>query len=500
MIRSAAGLMPIFSLPGPFGHGVFGGEALDFAGRLREAGFSNWLILPLSPPDEWHSPYQCCSSFAGNPAFIDPRELCREGLLMPEEVEALYLPEEHRIPYDAYLSQHQAAMEKAYRRLPPEKQLKVKDYASREEKWLKDYAVFMAARKISGNKPWWQWEDEGLKRKDPGRVERFIQEAADLIHFYEFEQYEFEREWDALKQQINQIGIRIIGDLPIYPAPDSADFWGQREIFECNDEGLPSRVGGVPPDSFSEEGQLWGSPLYRWDVLKNRDYDYWIQRISRQLYLYDLLRLDHFIGFHNYWAIPADADSARLGKWEKGPGIDLFQTILHKFPADAFIAEDLGVINAEVRQFLRDTGIPGMKVLQCAFNDDENDKDRPHDWYRHCVAFTGTHDNDTLLNWARSLNEEAWERIRGYFMLSPDARAEEGSQNELCRRVILTLWQSVAELVVVPVSDLLGKAENYRINEPGTLGDNWTLRYTQEELDAMDIEWLKEISRYCQRI
>lgn len=502
MIRSAGVLMPIFSLPGPFGIGVFGEEAIRFAKQLVEAGFSRWLVLPFSPPGGFNSPYQCSSSFAGNPLFIDPRRLYQSGLLKREEVTALYAEQiGPKVDYASVIPSHKSVLRLAYSRLSARDLEQLDQFLEQEAGWLYDYCLFMSAKERYGQDiPWWEWPDEKTKHKDPAAIAAFALQERENMRYYAYEQFEFSRQWRVLKEEINEIGIRVIGDLPIYPAPDSADFWGRRELFETDSEGYVSRVAGVPPDYFSEAGQLWGNPLYRWDKLKEQGYRYWIERIGKSLEWYDMLRLDHFRGFESYWAVPAGEKTAINGTWEKGPGMDLFSEVLRIYPSGTIIAEDLGDITADVRQFLLDTGLPGMKVLQFAFGPDDSSKDRPHSFENHLVAFTGTHDNDTLLGWARGLSPEEWKRVRTYFGLKESARDLDGPLNPLCRRAILTLCQSVADLVIFPVQDLLGMDNAYRINLPGTAGNNWEPRFTAAELESIDDSWLLGVNRVTQRI
>lgn len=499
MIRSSGVLLPIFSLPGPFGFGVFGEEALDFARKLKAAGVSRWLVLPFSPPGGFNSPYQCSSSFAGNPNFIDPRQLHARGLLTDEELEALYVPHSPRIDYASAVDRHRRALQQAFRRLSAGDHAEMNIFRERESEWLEDYCLFMTAKDLYQGLPWWEWPRLDLRHKEPQAIEDFAREHSYSILYYVFEQYEFSRQWSLLKDKINDEGVSVIGDLPIYPAADSADLWGSRHLFETNEAGYLSRVAGVPPDYFSENGQLWGNPLYRWDVMKENGYHYWVERVGKSLEWYDMVRIDHFRGFESYWAVPAGEKTAVNGTWEKGPAMDLFNEILRIYPGAAIIAEDLGDITNDVRQFLLATGLPGMKVLQFAFDPGFEAKDRPHSFDRNKVAFTGTHDNDTLLGWARAASDEQWDLICRYFGLEKDSRDLDGPQNVFCRRVIRTLWQSVADLVIVPLMDLLGLGGEYRINLPGTVGINWETRISHDQMESWDIAWLQSVNEVCQR-
>lgn len=486
MIRSAGVLLPIFSLPGPFGTGVFGPEALDFARQLQSAGMHRWLVLPFSPPGYGESPYQALSSFAGNPAFIDLRPLYHSGLLSKEELHESFAPFDSTIDYERAKAAKTKALHLAFSRLRSVDHQHLEQFLAQHKDWLDDYSIFRWAKTLHGEKPWWEWEDLKLGAKDEEALAAFRVKEALGIRFVVFEQFLFLQQWTRLKEKINALGVQIIGDLPIYPAADSADLWGQRHLFETDAHGRILRVAGVPPDYFSENGQRWGNPLYRWDLMKDNGYRYWCKRIGRNLEWYDLLRLDHFRGFESYWAIPAEEETAVHGVWEKGPAMDLFRVILQQFPGSAIVAEDLGDITADVRQFLQETGLPGMKVLQFAFDPAFDSKDRPHSFTPHLLAFTGTHDNDTSLGWARSLSEEAYAVVSDYFALPEDALLKSGPQNALSQAMVRCLLQSVAHLVIVPVQDLLGQGSEARINTPGTRAGNWEIRFSQEQLAQVD--------------
>ena len=503
MTRTAGILLPIFSLPGPFAAGVFGDEAVELAQTLQKAKIREWLILPLNPPGAAYSPYAASSSFAGNPGFIDPRDLRRRGLLQQDELQALFTDYRQQINYQGFFDQQEAVLRLALSRLKTKDRQNLEDFVEAEKYWLEDYASFMTIRKTFNHLPWWEWPDKALEQKNAPAVQEFIRTHQEDYWYYSYEQYEFHRQWAEVRRKINACGVSLIGDIPIYPAADSADLWGKRSIFETDEEGHVLRVAGVPPDYFSETGQLWGTPLYNWEKLAEQDYDYWRHRIAKTLDFCDKLRIDHFRGFESYWAVPADEPTAVEGSWEKGPTMDLFTPLLKNFPPHSIIAEDLGVVTEEVTEFLKASGLPGMKVLQFAFNPEDKDSvDRPHSYVKNCVAFTGTHDNDTLLGWARSLPPDHWHFVCTYLGIPEDSRdsGKEGPANPLCRRAVLTLFQSVAETVIIPVQDLLGLGTEYRINLPGSVSEhNWTARFSHDQLNAIDFPWLEEISVATQR-
>ncbi|MDO5033358.1 MAG: 4-alpha-glucanotransferase [Eubacteriales bacterium] len=503
MTRAAGILLPIFSLPGPFGAGVFGDEAVELAKALQKAKIKEWLILPLNPPGAAFSPYAATSSFAGNPGFIDPRDLRRRGLLQQEELQALYVDHGQKIDYASFFQKQEEVLRLALGRLKAKDEQALEEFMEEESYWLQDYASFMTIRKFFHNLPWWEWPDKSLEQKNAFAVEEFIDEHQADYRYYCYEQYEFHRQWAEVRKKINDCEVSLIGDIPIYPAADSADLWGKRSIFETDEEGHLTRVAGVPPDYFSETGQLWGNPLYDWEKMAESDYAYWRHRIAKTLDFCDKLRIDHFRGFESYWAVPADETTAVEGTWEQGPAMDLFGPLLKYFPPHSIIAEDLGVVTEGVTAFLEASGLPGMKVLQFAFNPEDKDSvDRPHSYVPNCVAFTGTHDNDTLLGWARSLSSDHWDFVCTYLGIPADSRdpGQEGPHNPLCRRAILTLFQSVAQEVIIPVQDLLGLGTDFRINLPGSVSEqNWTIRLSQEQLAEIDFAWLAAIVGATQR-
>lgn len=452
--------MPIFSLPSRHGIGSFGKEAYRFVDFLKKAGQSYWQILPLNTTDFGNSPYQSFSSSAGNPYFIDLDVLVEEGLLLNEEIDIF--PE--KLDYD-FLREHRfSVLEKAYRRFNKEK---MADFVNENRHWLYPYSLFMALREQSGSKAWTDWE-AGLKYRDENALKKAEKELSDKIDFHNFMQFKFYEQWTALKSYANENGIKIIGDMPIYVSFNSADIWWEPEQFYLDESLNPKAVAGVPPDLFSEEGQLWGMPLYDWKRQKEDSYSFWKRRLSLAFSLYDVVRIDHFRGFESYYAIPFGAESAKEGKWQKGPGMSLFKELKKHFGTDLpIIAEDLGFLTPQVKKLLSDTGFPGMKVLQFAFSGEEESDYLPHNFDKNCVVYTGTHDNDTVLGWAESISEKELAFAKEYM------RAGDEALNWV---MIKTALSSVADTAIITMPDLIGLSSEGRINTPSTVGGNWSWR------------------------
>ncbi len=479
--RESGILMPLASLPGPGGIGCFGREAYAFVDFLARAGQGVWQLLPLAPTGYGDSPYQSCSAFAGNPYFIDLDTLAREGLLQKEEY--AFLPwgkTEGEIDYEAVYTYRFGVLRAAYARwkalrpLPGCETPYPDDYyrfCFLNDAWLDDYALYMAAKEECGMRSYLEWPAP-LRRREKEALAALAERRADEIGFWKFVQYQFSRQWAALKGYANGKGIRILGDLPIYVSADSADAWAGRRMFEMDGEGRPTRVAGCPPDYFSADGQLWGNPLYNWPWHRETGYAWWAERLRCALRLYDIVRIDHFRGFDTYWAIPAGSETARLGRWEKGPGIELFDALHSRLGELPIVAEDLGELFDSVRELLRESGFPGMKVLQFAFTPGQDSEYLPHNHARNFVAYPGTHDNTTLADWLQHLatpGERA--KAEAYFGLDPAA----GLQSEV-RGFVRGTLASPAFLAVIPLADWLGLGAEGRINRPGVLGGNWGWR------------------------
>ena len=469
MKRSSGILMPISSLPSPHGIGTLGAEARKFVDFLAAAGQSWWQILPVSPTSYGDSPYQSFSAYAGNPYFIDLDLLCEDGLLTPEEVNAVnWGADPSRVDYSAIYNGRfpllHLAMERGWERDAD----KVKSFSVQSDTWLPDYALFMALKRHFGMKSWTEWPDEDIRLRRPEAVQRYQKELADDIRLFTYIQYLFFRQWKALRAYAHEKGIGIIGDLPIYVAMDSADVWADPRAFQLDERNVPAEVAGVPPDYFTADGQLWGNPLYDWDAMKADGYTWWIRRIAGASRLYDILRIDHFRGLESYWAVPYGETTAKVGRWVKGPGMDLMNVLTEKFPNIQFIAEDLGYLTPEVRQLLEDSGLPGMKVLQFAFDSREAANYLPHTYPRHCVCYAGTHDNSTLMGWKDEAAPADIAMAREYLGLHDEEGFNWG--------VLRGGQSSVADLFIAQMQDYLGLGSEARMNTPGILGGNWQWR------------------------
>ncbi len=401
MNRSSGILMPIFSLPSPYGIGTLGKAAYDFADFLAEAGQHYWQMLPLGPTSYGDSPYQSFSTFAGNPYFIDPDLLVEDGLLTKQEVKAYRWGSDPRhVDYGAVYNSRLKLLSKAKKRGWERDREEVTAFVAENARWLPDYALFMACKRHFGMRSWTEWEDEDIRlRRSQLVLEQYRTLLREDVELFTYIQYLFFRQWEALRTYLHGKDIHIIGDLPIYVAMDSADVWAEPENFQLDDRCVPTEVSGVPPDYFSADGQLWGNPLYRWDRMQADGFGWWIRRIDGAGKLYDVIRIDHFRGFESYWAVPYGETTAKNGRWVKGPGMALVGVLTGWFPQLEFIAEDLGYPTPEVAQLLRDSGLPGMKVLEFAFDSRDTSSYLPHSYGENCICYTGTHDNSPLALW-----------------------------------------------------------------------------------------------------
>ncbi len=479
MNRSAGVLLPVSSLPSRYGIGCFSREAYDFVDWLAGAGQSFWQVLPLCPTGYGDSPYQSFSTFAGNPYFIDLEALTDEGLLTGAECEGADLGDDPAaVDYGKLYENRLPLLRLAWSRAGGKEDPAYREFVSKNAWWLEDYALFMALKEKFGGAPWTQWPQE-LRLRDAGALEEARTGLAEELDFQRYLQYRFTEQWQKLKAYANAQGIKIIGDLPIYAAMDSADAWAHPELFQLNGDGTPAAVAGVPPDGFSADGQLWGSPLYRWEYHKRTGYRWWLERLAYCFRLYDVLRLDHFRGFDEYYAVPYGETTARNGHWEKGPGLDFFRTVREALGERELIAEDLGYVTDSVRRLVRESGVPGMRVLQFAFDhrDSGTGSDYlPHNYPEHCVACTGTHDNETAAGWLHSIRPAERAALRAYLC---DRYTPDG---ELYRPFAALALRSSARLCVLPIQDWLGLDNSARINTPSTVGGNWRWRLTPGQL------------------
>ena len=492
MERASGVLLPIFSLPSKYGIGCFSKEAYQFIDRLKAAGQSYWQILPLGPTGYGDSPYQSFSTFAGNPYFIDLETLTGEGLLTAQECEygCEGIPED-KIDYEKIYKTRFQILEKAFSRFGENDEYRA--FVSENQFWLEDYSLYMAIKDRNGGVSWNEWE-EPLKNKESQAIENAKAELSRQIAFYKFQQYEFDRQWKRLRSYANENGIEIIGDIPIYVAFDSADTWSAPEMFRFNDALEPIDVAGCPPDGFSQTGQLWGNPLYDWEYHKKTGYDWWIRRIEHCFRLYDVVRIDHFRGFDEYYAVPYGEKTAVHGKWMPGPGIELFRTLEEKIGRKRIIAEDLGFLTPSVIQLLKESGFPGMKVLQFAFDSREDSNYLPHTYTRNCVVYTGTHDNDTTKGWYHTAAGSTRQFAKEY-MYKP--RLDEDT---LAGDFIAMAMGSAADLCIVPMQDYLGLGSDARINTPSTLGGNWEWRMKPGEPDEGTVREMERMTKIYGRL
>ena len=490
-LRRAGILLPISSLPSPYGIGTLGAAARAFTDFLVRAGQSCWQILPVGPTSYGDSPYQSFSSFAGNPYFIDLDLLAEQGLLKPEEYQHLPWGDDPRaVDYLALYERRFAVLRLACSRLTDEDRLS--QACGDLSAWLEDYALFMALKESHGGRPWLEWP-EGERLRRPEALAEARERLAGEITFWKRVQLLFFSQWRELKAYANGRGVSIIGDLPIYVSVDSADVWANPEQFQLDAAGRPAEVAGCPPDGFSADGQLWGNPLFDWEAMRADGYRWWIRRIDAQFRLFDTLRIDHFRGFDEYYAIPAGDDTARNGHWRPGPGIAFFRAVEAALGPRDIIAEDLGFLTPSVRKLLEDTGYPGMKVLEFAFDSrDTGGGYLPHCYTPRCVAYTGTHDNDTILGWMSSAPAEDTALAKAYLRLSE----EEGYHWGMMR----SAWASAADLAVMQLQDLLGLGSEARMNTPSTLGGNWRWRALPGDCSAELADRLRREMEIYQRL
>lgn len=485
--------MPVASLPGNYGIGSFSGEAYKFIDDLKAAGQSYWQILPLGPTGYGDSPYQSFSTFAGNPYFVDLDTLVEEGLLKKEECTGFnWGKEKNKIDYEKiYLSRFKV-LKLAYKRFDPAKEKKYKTFISKNKFWLDDYALYMAVKNSFGGVSFAEWDDDIRLRKKAALAE-YKKKYEDEINFYKFIQYEFDKQWMALKAYANKKGIKIIGDIPIYVAFDSADTWADPKLFQFDENRMPTAVAGCPPDAFSATGQLWGNPLYDWKYHKETGYEWWIKRMRHCLRLYDVLRIDHFRAFDEYYAIPFGDKTAQFGKWMKGPGLQFFRILKKELGEINVIAEDLGFLTPSVLKLVKDTGFPGMKVLQFAFDSREDSDYLPHNYIKNCVVYTGTHDNYTTLSWYDSISRKDRKYADDYL----NNAGHTGSA--LVWDFIRLALSSCADTCIIPMQDYLALGIEARINVPSTTGGNWVWRMDRKAFTKSLAKRIRNITELYSR-
>ena len=472
MMRECGILYPISSLPSRYGIGSFSMEAYEFVDFLHESGQSYWQILPLGPTGFGDSPYQSFSTFAGNPYFISLDHLIEDGLLTREECENVnWGSDPEFIDYGALYENRFKVLRRAYERFAPEEKQNsaYQAFIKKNEYWLEDYCLFMALKLKNEGKCWIDW-DEPYRNRDQKAIDLLDVVIGETVDFFRFQQFEFMTQWEALKKYANEKDIKIIGDIPFYVSFDSADAWSHPELFQFDEENTPVSVAGCPPDAFSATGQLWGNPVYDWAYCKKTGYAWWVSRIARCKEFYDVIRIDHFRGFDEYYAIPYGDKTAENGEWEKGPGMDLFSTVKEKLGDVEIIAEDLGIITDSVRELVKRTGYPGMKILQFAFDESESSTFLPYCHEKNCVVYTGTHDNMTTRGWIESISSHDRDFAREYI------NSVYTDYGAFTWDFIREAYRSVADLCIIPIQDYLVKGNEARLNSPATSMGNWRWR------------------------
>lgn len=492
-MRASGILMPISSLPSPYGIGTMGAAARSFVDFLVKAGQAYWQILPVCPTSYGDSPYQSFSTFAGNPYFIDLDDLAKQGLLLPEEYASIdWECTPDCINYGVMYEKRYAVLRCAAKRLLAKPGADYRRFVKENDFWLPDYALFMALKDAHNGACWLEWE-EPLRRREPAALAAARQQYADDVAFWQAVQFMFYSQWQALKHYANRQEIRIIGDLPIYVALDSVDVWSCPQEFQLDENLLPTEVAGCPPDGFSATGQLWGNPLFDWDSMAKTGYAWWVRRIKHMCSIYDVVRIDHFRGFAGYYAIPYGEATARNGRWREGPGYALFAAIKKKLGSPRIIAEDLGFLTEDVTALLKQCGYPGMKVLEFAFDPREPSNYLPHNYTENCICYTGTHDNETLMQFCENLSPESDAYAREYLGIGPD--------DDLPDAIIDAGMQSKANLFVAQIQDYLRLGAEARMNEPGTLKpQNWRWRLVPGQLTDALAEKIARLTNAAKRV
>lgn len=476
MKRHSGVLLHISSLPSPYGIGTFGEQAYRFVDFLKKAKQRYWQILPMGPTSYGDSPYQSFSTFAGNAYFIDLDLLSDEGLLLKEEYESISWGEsETAVDYATLYQNRYVVLNKAYSRFLKNTPADFEPFCSKEAAWLDDYALFMALKDAHGGRSWHEWS-EPLRLREPSALGEARRQYASGVGLWKFIQYEFFTQWNKLKEYANKNGVYFIGDLPIYVADDSSDVWANPNLFSLNKDGVPKRVAGCPPDFFSADGQLWGNPVYDWKENKRTGYDWWIRRLAACFSMYDILRIDHFRGFAGFYSIPYGAKNAKRGRWEKGPGIDLFNAAKKKLRDFPVIAENLGFLTPDVFELLDECGFPGMNILEFAFGAKDKENDHlPHNIKRNCVVYAGTHDNMTIKEWIEDIPKADRAKCLAYM--------GQTNTDDFVYKFIKLVLSTVADLAVITFQDYLELGKGSRMNVPSTLSGNWQWRCKREDIN-----------------
>lgn len=494
MKRHAGVLLSVTSLPSKYGIGCFDRAAYDFVDWLEKTGQKYWQILPLGSTSHggaFDSPYQAFSAFAGNPYFISLEALIKEGVLTETECEGADFGENpEKVDYELMYKNRLPLLRKAYERSNIISNGEFIKFTQENFWWLDDYALFMSVRDFFQGKGWTEWPDDIRMHYGPA-LDYYREKLYFDIEFQKYMQFKFYEQWSALKKYANDKHIEIVGDIPIYVSPDGSDVWSQPELFQLDENNKMTQIAGCPPDSFAEDGQVWGNPLYNWEYHRRTGYHWWVTRLWYSFKLYDVVRIDHFRGFDEYFSIPAKTAKAKDGHWEKGPGMELFHTLRRELGEKKFIAEDLGLLTDSVRQLVKDSGFPNMKVLQFAFdaNDTAGVNDYlPHNYDRNCVVYTGTHDNETVHGWFGRLTKKEKEQIRDYL------DDHHTTDKNMYKKLIRTAMMSSAETCIIPVQDWFGMDNSARMNAPGTVDDNWSWRMKDGLLTEESVEMVRDMT------
>jgi 4-alpha-glucanotransferase len=497
--RCSGVLLHVTSLPGR-GIGDLGDSAYRWIDWLADAGQSIWQILPLVPVTLGGSPYNGLSAMAGNSLLVSPERLVEAGLLDAERVGGERFPDE-RLDFPAVIRWKESLLRAAFRAFrdgaAPDLRPQLERFRARQRGWIEDYALFRAVRDAHGGRPWVDWERD-IRLRLPGAVTRWRDRLRQRVEEHVFRQFLFDRQWQELRRYAGARGVRIMGDIPIFVAHDSADVWADRELFSLDEEGFPLLVSGVPPDYFSATGQRWGNPLYRWDVMAGRGFQWWTGRFQRTMELVDIVRVDHFRGFHAYWEIPAEEETALNGRWVPGPGAALFDRVQQRLGSLPIVAEDLGLITPEVEELRLQLGFPGMRVLQFAFDGDPANPHLPTNHRRDCVAYTGTHDNATIMEWWENADPETRAQVAA--MLAGGEAVRDAAGEQLRWSLTTAVWRSPALLAVAPLQDVIGLGAEARMNTPGTGPGNWAWRLAPHLLSADAARRLREITLETDRL
>ncbi len=491
MDRGAGILLAVTSLPSPYGIGTMGKEAFRFVDMLTDLRQKYWQVLPIGPTSFGDSPYQSFSAFAGNPYLIDLDILIEEGLLKQEEVDGYnWGIRKDDIDYALIYNNRFKVLKSAFDRFDVKKDA-FKKFCKDNKDWLEDYSLYMAVKNEKGGSEWLSWE-EGLRNRDADTLAEYREQLKEQILFWMFLQYKFFEQWKALKAYANEQGIKIIGDIPLYIALDSADVWADRDQFKLDEEGRPSEVAGCPPDDFSDDGQKWGNPLYDWEKMEAEGFGWWKERIAANGRLFDIIRIDHFIGVAKYYSIPAQDENARNGRWNKGPGKKLTDMIEKTLGKNRIIAEDLGVAVPAVKKLLAKTGWPGMKILLFAFDGNTANEHLPHNYEdSNLVVYAGTHDNETIVGYFRDKTEYELAYLYEYLNIK--------KKDDIPDAIIRTAYGSVADIAIMQMQDLLKLGNETRMNFPSTVGCNWSWRTLRESLDEERRTWLRTMTLLYRR-